>query len=227
MKLYGVRFGINFKYADVADFAFMYYLAEIEGKFVLFDVGFDDVKLAQNMGIDLMPVGHEIDVVFGGMPAIDTIIITHSHWDHLDSIWRYEGSQIYMPALAYENAMQESPERVKMFLRRAYANHQVHLISEPETLMGRFLFEVVSGHSKDSSVVSFKEKDLTYCITGDECFSCDYLRTNTPLTDGYSIENSKHFTKKAYSNGWIPLPSHDNAVMNQYEKISDNIVRII
>ena len=89
MKLYGIRYAKGFRYGTmetvlrtqkgnhelIADFSFFYYLAETEGKHFLIDTGFQDRRVAAEMGVSLLPIEKEIMQVFGSFPEIDAIFL--------------------------------------------------------------------------------------------------------------------------------------------------------
>ena len=80
-SLYAVQYGKGFKYGG-PDFSFLFYVAKVKGKWVLFDTGFSSQELAMAMGITMIPVKNEMKAI--GMPGqIQDILITHSHWDLL------------------------------------------------------------------------------------------------------------------------------------------------
>ena len=212
MKLYGIRFAKGFKYGTretvfrtekgnrelIPDFPFFYYLAEYEGLHIMIDTGFRDERLAADMGVALLPIESEIRQVFGIFPKIDVIFLTHSHWDHTGNIDLY-------------------PE----------AKTQISLVEERECFYDFFHFEVIGGHAPDSSVLCFQADQDTYCITGDECYLCDNMERNIAIGICSCKEKNERFIRKAYERGWIPLPFHDAEILDKYDRLTENIVRIV
>ena len=89
-----------------------------------------------------------------------------------------------------------------------------------------FHFNVIGGHTPDSSVLSFHIGNDTYCITGDECYLCENMERNIPIGISSCREKNAAFIQKAYTEGWIPLPLHDPDILNKYDRLTENIVRI-
>ena len=241
MKLYVIRYGKQFKYGtlgtvfcnaenpneQIEDFSFLYYLAEHNGAYLLFDTGFRDEKLAENMGISLLNINGEIQQVFGEMPRIKTIVLTHSHWDHINNIDLYPESEIILASKAYETAMESGTEAVKARLSKRINRGAVWLVEEECTIDEKFFFQVIGGHTSDSAVITFEDQGRVYCITGDECYTCENMRRNIPIGIASDHEKNSSFLSVANARGWIPLPFHDVSVLSDYEQLTENISRII
>lgn len=239
MKLFGIRFAKGFKYGTtetvfrtekgncerIPDFSFFYYLVEVNGKHFLIDTGFRDKRLAADMGVSLLSTEKEIKRVFGSLPEIGAIFLTHSHWDHIGNIDLYPDAGLIMSKQTYEQAMAEGSISVKKRLLEAKA--PISLVEEKECFYDCFHFEVVGGHTPDSAVLYFQTDKDTYCITGDECYLCDNMEHNIPIGICSDGEKNKAFLQKAYTEGWIPLPFHDTTILEKYDRLTENIVRII
>lgn len=238
MKVYGIRFAKGFQYGTmetvfrtqkgnrelIPDFSFFYYIAEADGKHFLFDTGFRDEQLAAEMGVSLLSVEGEIRQVFGLFPEIDAIFLTHSHWDHINNIDLYPNVRLIMSKLTYEQAVSEGTAAVRDRLQETRA--QISLVEERECFYNRFYFEVIGGHTPDSSVLNFQMGNDTYSITGDECYLCDNMEQNIPIGIRVCGERNERFIQKAYDRGWIPLPFHDAGILEKYDRLTENIVRI-
>lgn len=239
MKLYGIRYAKGFRYGTretvfctqkgnqelIPDFSFLYYLAEFDGNHFLIDTGFRDEKLAEEMGVTLLSIDGEFSRVFGVFPEIDTIFLTHSHWDHIGNIDLYPNAALIMSKATYELAVEEGTPSVRERLKNAKAS--VSLVEEREYFYDRFCFEVIGGHAADSSVISFGKGKETYCVTGDECYLCENMERNIPIGIQFCKEKNEAFLKRAHTKGWIPLPFHDAKILDKYERVTENIVRII
>ena len=126
MRLYAIRYASDFKYGTygtvyrdaenpneaIEEFAFLYYLAEYNGKYTLIDTGFRDEKLALDMGVTLLDVEKEILSVFGKVPQINKVILTHNHWDHVNNLDLYRDISVVMAGATYQSIMQEGEEAV-------------------------------------------------------------------------------------------------------------------
>lgn len=236
MELYAIRYGENFAYAkyntiyrdkgnseEIVEFIFLYYMAKYNGKIILFDTGFRDKTTAINMGITLIDVENEVENIIGNRDCIDTIFITHSHFDHIDNLDLYKNSCIVISKLEYDTANNKSSNSIKARLKAS----SIITVEEEYIFDGKFSFKVIGGHTVGSSVIYFEEGKKRYVITGDECYMCDNILKNVPnglYTDG---QKNEKFIYNAYNEGLIPLPFHDVKVFENYEQKSKNIVKII
>lgn len=237
MRLYAIRYAENFKYGTydsvyrnieekgkrIEKFAFLYYLAENEGKYTLIDTGFRDEKLATDMGVTLFDVEQELLSVFGEIPQIDRVILTHSHWDHVNNLDLYQGASLVMSRATYESILQEGEETVK----KALLGSSITLADDEMQIDDIFYFRVIGGHTPDSSVLYFQVNEKKYVITGDECYLCDNATENKPIGIVADARKNEEFVAKIHREKWIPLPFHDDKIMNQYHKHSANIVQVI
>ena len=224
-SLYAVQYGKGFKYGG-PDFSFLFYVAKVRGKWVLIDTGFSSQELATAMGITMIPVKNEMKAI--GMPGqIQDILITHSHWDHIDDVDKYENARIYLSQKTFDKAVSENCESTGRFLQDAKANCRTHIIRSGMRLLDTFTYEEVGGHAEDSGVFFFEHGDNTYCITGDECFSIDCFANNIAIDNAVNREKNVQFTKQYNEAGVIPLPSHDGTVLHRYRQLSENIVQIV
>lgn len=238
MELYAVRYGKNFKYANLRtvfenspnpnekleEFPFLFYVAKHEGETILFDTGFRSSRKAEDMGITLLEIGGELSALFGAdKPLVDSVIVTHSHFDHIDNLDLYGNIHIVIAKEEYKLAMQNAPCGV----RRRLEEEKVILVEKEYLYGNKFLFRVIGGHSPGSSVVYFEDKGVNYVITGDECYSCDNLLKNIPTGICRDKQKNAAFIEDSHKKGYIPLPFHDAAVMRKYKSVSENIVQII
>lgn len=237
MKLYAVRYGKQFKYGTrgtvfrgdghpdepIEEFSFFYYLAEYNGTYVLFDTGFRDKALAADMGVILLPAEKEIEQVFGRMPDISTIILTHSHWDHADNLDLYPEAEVIMAAKTKEILLESGTKPVKQRL----SGPGITTVEAGCVVLEKFRFRVTGGHTPDSSVVFFEESGTEYVITGDECYLCDNLTKNIPIGISADAARNEEFIRRAHEKGLVPLPFHDVSVLTKYPRLSENIAEII
>lgn len=236
MKIYAIRYAEHFKYATkgsvfrntpdaaerIEDFAFFYYLAEVDDKYYLVDTGFRDEELAEKMGVHIFPMG-EVEQVFGKMPQIDTVIITHSHWDHINNLDLYPEASVVMAKKAYEIARETGTDAVKERLMGG----NLTLVEDECWIADKFLFQLIGGHTPDSSVVFFEEAGKKYVITGDECYQRENVIRNIPIGLTSDAEKNEKFIASIHEQDIIPLPFHDASILEKYTRLSENIVQII
>ncbi|QMV40023.1 MBL fold metallo-hydrolase [Cohnella cholangitidis] len=232
MQLYAIKFGESSFYSkyvfrdDTSDetmqISWSYYLARFNNKTILFDVGFRDPLIAHEWGITLMNVEHEINSLIKDNP-VDTIFITHSHFDHIDNIDLYPDSRIIIAHDDYLHALNNGNPAVKERLLR----ENVITVKDEFLFDDKFKFKVIGGHTVGSSVIYFEQDGHNFVITGDECYDRDNMNDNRPIGVYASTEKNTAFLEEANRNQYIPLPYHDNSVFQSYKQVSTHIVQIL
>lgn len=232
MQLYAVKFGesfLNSKYIfrdesseDLIRISWSYYIAKYNNKIILFDVGFRDPITAKEWGIELCNVEDEVKKIIS-LNHVDVICITHSHFDHIDNIDLFPDSQIIISYDDYLHALDNGNPNVQERLRK----ENVVKVNDTYLFENKFKFRVIGGHTRGSSVIYFEHNKKDYVITGDECYSCDNLIQKRPIGVYSSSENNESFIHEANEKGYIPLPYHDIAIFQTYNKVSNNIVQIL
>ncbi|MEO3947376.1 MBL fold metallo-hydrolase [Gorillibacterium sp. CAU 1737] len=234
MELYAVHFANEFKYADyrtlyhhdertalVPGFVFLYYVAKIGDQVVLFDTGFRSEDTARGYGTHLLDVKEEVLALTGG--RADLIFITHEHFDHVENLDLYQGADIIVAKAAWEEIQRAYPAMTSQLMRTS----NVQMVEDGCDVQGSFYFQVIGGHTKGSSVISFQEGEKTFVISGDETYLLDNFERQIPNGNVYSLEKNREFIKRVHREGMIPLPSHDASIIEKYPRISEHIVRII
>lgn len=236
MNLYAIRYAQDFKYGEVGhffrnapdseerikDFPFFYYLAQVEDRRYLIDTGFRDAETAEKMGVHFLPSG-EVESVFGRVPKVDTVMITHSHWDHINNLDLYPEAAVVMPRKTYETARKSGIAAVKKRLRGG----NITLVDDELLIDDKFLLRVIGGHTSDSSVVFFEEAWEHYVFTGDECYQCENALRNIPIGLTVDAEKNRRFVASIYEQNITPLPCHDATILEKFCRLSENIVQII
>jgi glyoxylase-like metal-dependent hydrolase (beta-lactamase superfamily II) len=232
MQLYAVKFGessFNSKYAfrdvtsdDKMQISWSYYLAKYNDKTILFDVGFRDSLIAEEWGITLVNVNEEVNHLINDA-QVDTVFITHSHFDHIDNIDLYPDSQIIIAYEDYLHALNNGTPAVRERLLR----DNVITVKDEYLYDNKFRFKVIGGHTAGSSVIYFDHGGKNFVITGDECYNRDNMIANRPIGVYSSTEKNEAFLQDANDKGYIPLPYHDLSVFQSYKQVSSHIVQIL
>ncbi len=236
MELYAVKYAINFKYATystifrgnecnelVPDFVFAYYIAKYNGKILLFDTGFKSLETAKGYETTFIDVTEEIKVVFDPQ-SVDTIFITHAHFDHTDNLDLYPNTEIIISRASYDTVLTQYQDEN---MRRILQSDQVRKIEDEFLYDDKFRFKVIGGHTEGSSVVYFEVEDQQYVIAGDECYLIENVEKNIPNGNVYDPLTNEKFIADAHDRRLIVLPFHDNQIFERYDKVSENIVRIL
>ena len=203
-----------------------YYVARHKGKVIFFDCGFRDKEVAKQWGIRIRFTGAEKElpaILEGGFGAADIVFITHSHPDHIDNLDLFSNPTIIISEKEYHIALESSPQPVQDKLLRS----RVVKVEDEYIYDDFFRYKVIGGHTLGSSVVYFSNQDKDYVITGDECYLRDNLFSQRPIGIRVNEGNNEKFLVEGKQKGYIPLPYHDLSIYDDYEHVSDHIVRIV
>ena len=234
MELYAIRyaeapFALKYIFGDCRDSDeevrtdWILYLAVVNGKVILFDTGFRSERDARNWRLTFTGYENELNELLGKRP-VDTVVITHSHFDHIDNLDQYPGTKVVIAREALEQAQQSSPEPVRQVLAKA----GVQPVEDGALIEGVFRFVVIGGHEAGLAVAYFSHGGREYVLTGDECYCRENALSNRPVgTIFKDAGRNAAFTEDVFRRGLVPLPCHDSAVFELYPKVSRNIARII
>lgn len=234
MELYGVLYGTSLFlekhiYHDLPNskakvpFGWMYYLAKIGDKIILFDTGFREASDGKTWGVTFFDLEEELKDLVGSNQQVETVVITHNHFDHIDNLDLYEQATILMSKEAYDQALKNRSPNIKKCLKQ----NTVILVEYELEFEDVFTFKVIGGHAKGSSVIYFQKDDKSYVLTGDECYLCDNMLSQRPVGTHYQLEKNKAFLKSCKDESKIVLPCHDLQLMSDYPKVSEHIIRIV
>jgi len=234
MELYAVKFGESLFHLrniyrdmnnseEIVKIAWSYYIAKHNNRTIFIDTGFRDVNVANQWGITFTAVDNELESIINNLNLVDTVIITHSHFDHIENLDLFDNPEIIISKIDYDIALKQCSQSIKEKLLQC----NVVTVENEYVYNDLFRFKVIGGHSNGSSVVYFEANNNNYIITGDECYWCDNMISNRPIGIYSSTENNESFINNAHPSGLIPLPFHDLSIFEQYSAISKNIVRIL
>jgi len=196
-----------------------YFLLRTSGENILIDCGFSDPEHAAQFGIRLVPDPVGMIAAAGIAPKdVDTIIVTHHHFDHTGNLPHFPQARIIIQQDDYEPYRKEcpdhpeiSPERLTKFDREfSYAGLRL---------------KHVGGHTPGSIEITFRHDGKTFVITGDECYMRRNFEQRCPIGYAQFPEVNRAYIKQM-PDDIVLLPFHDPAIFNLYPKVADNVVGI-
>ena len=176
--------------------SFTVYLIQTQGKNILVDAGCDD-GAGFVMSIFKTPV--EVLREYGLLPEdITDVIITHSHYDHVQAVKYYKKATIHIQIEEYEKAKRHIP-----------VDFRVHLIDDEFTLAENLTIKKIGGHSTGSCIVLAEN----YVFCGDECYYEKNLSDKICTGISCNEEASRNFIAEYGQSKYIPLLCHDPDIM--------------
>lgn len=86
---------------------------------------------------------------------------------------------------------------------------------------------MIGGHSPDSSVVYFKDRDSSYVLTGDESYTLKNILEKRPVGIYVNIDKNLNFLCDTSDKNLVALCFHDVHIFENHEHISENVAKII
>jgi glyoxylase-like metal-dependent hydrolase (beta-lactamase superfamily II) len=212
---------------EIVHLSWAFYLAEVEGHYTLIDTGFYDPEKMAQWGFTQSENPLELLDKLEVKPAeIETVIITHTHLDHIGLLDRFPNAKVIISRNAAEfyQTAPELPQVNEILLD----TNRTQMFDESMQVDQFFTVKEIGGHLPGSSVVFFTEKENRYVLTGDECYVCQNANEQRPIGALAGDEESNlQFLKEAKANGLIALPFHDLELSKQYSVVDEGIIRVI
>lgn len=218
-----------------------FWLVQGEGRNILIDTGMGGSHQLDygEYGADFLalhegsksgfPVGEGEDTVSqlaacGLTPGdIDTVILTHLHYDHMANITLFPHAQVYVNRYGWEFALRRElaifdsfPHPLLRFMQAEMSERLRLLEDEAEVLPG-IRVSRVGGHTRCSQAVFIAMEDgAVAAITGDVAFLYENLEREHPIGFGISPIESAIAIRRLKQEADILLPGHDPAILVRY-----------
>ncbi len=207
---------------DKIPFAWKFYLIEYKDIKILVDTGFQEPAMVKYFNIQNYVNPVELLARHNVKPEdITDVIITHSHFDHIGSVYRFPSSNIYIQADELKSVLKgRGQQKVKKFLK---SSNRIIPFKKSMKLYDLIEVKRIGGHTKGSSVVFLKKDKYNICFIGDEV----YLEKN--ITDGvgngtvYSHKNNMRFISELRKGNFKQLIFHQP----DFKNFDSNITEIL
>jgi N-acyl homoserine lactone hydrolase len=155
------------------------YLIRIDHKNILIDTGFSDAKRLRAFKIEKFRAVPQLITDLGlNLRDIDTIILTHAHFDHAGGIADFPEADIIMHES--EPVPPEDPTISTALLSRGAAG-KLRKINAPLQLTDSLRIVPTGGHTRGSLIVELKTRSGKAFFTGDECYFSAECKSGIPL----------------------------------------------
>jgi glyoxylase-like metal-dependent hydrolase (beta-lactamase superfamily II) len=174
-----------------------YLLVDSENHKILADTGFADTEYSKRFGLSYFQNPAKVLESAGFQTSeIDSIIITHSHFDHLGGILLFPNASIYIQKSEYENFSKSSDySKYSNRFQKAKKENKLFLLEDSLNLYNSIWIQKTGGHTIGSQIIRFQKKGISYVITGDECYFVDACiqKISIPSAAAYSVKNNFKF----------------------------------
>lgn len=177
--------------------SFCFYLIQEEHKNILVDTGCEG-KEKYKMYVYKNPV--ELLKEYGLEPEeITDILVTHSHFDHIEGIKPYQNATIHIQKSEYESG-------------KEYINptSEIHLFDEEFSLCKNICIKKYGGHTEGSCIV-FAD---SFVLCGDECYFRRNLEEKIRTGLSHCPEKSEQFVIEYHNSQYQPLLFHDSSILS-------------
>jgi N-acyl homoserine lactone hydrolase len=201
-KIYALKYGESLYPANLVNTAskkpnirlnWLAYLVERgDGGKTLIDCGFSDPKLLKRFGIQkFRPLTATLADLKIAPEKIDTIVLTHTHFDHALDIDKFPNARIILHASEF---MEPEEQVLTPILKGLNERGKIQTIRVATEIAGLHI-EPVMGHTKGSLALRMNAAGREIVFSGDECYFSQSCREKIPLPPGavYSAAANRRF----------------------------------
>jgi glyoxylase-like metal-dependent hydrolase (beta-lactamase superfamily II) len=216
-----------------------YYLIKTDKQNILVDCGISPQSAAERKTANYSPP----DVMLGKLGLkvsdIDTIILTHGHWDHADALEVFPKATIYIQRNCYRWMVEGGPE-FPLFRKYGYPpkkmsfamltlmwDGRLKLVDGDAELFPGIKVIEIGGHHQGLQSIVIETKDKPIILTSDSVYSYANLEKDHPigLLQGDLVDVVKGVERMRALNG-VLVPSHDPKVLERFKPVDKNIVQL-
>ena len=215
------------------DIAMMVWVLKGPGRTILVDSGFYRPRyLEENPGLADYVRPDEAVARLGIKPGdVTDIIITHTHWDHLDGADLFPRATTWIQRAEYEHyTARPRPAEHLAALVRLHEAGRVRLVDGDarEILPG---VKVYTGgkHTFESEYVGVITRAGTMVIASDNLYLYENLDKHVPIAatlDAAANLAAQDRMKQIASNPRLIIPGHDPEVFARFGKVAAGVVRL-
>jgi glyoxylase-like metal-dependent hydrolase (beta-lactamase superfamily II) len=219
---------------------FMYYwLIRLGDRNILVDTGVGPELARERKMVDYKPADLMLKKVGLSPSDIDTIILTHSHWDHLDGIDQFPQATVYLQRACYRFTVEEAPEfdffrRVGYPLRRdsfsllgLLWDGRLRILDGDGDILPGISVRQIDGHYPGLQIVIVETKRGRIVLANDAMHLRENLERDFPmgLYFGSLLEIVRGYRTIRALGGTV-VPGHDPADFNRFTPLEADVLQI-
>jgi N-acyl homoserine lactone hydrolase len=160
---------------------------------------------------------------------IDTVILTHLHYDHLANIHLFRKADIIINRKGWHVAL-HPPHRFFDSFPKPILNYmqqemmgQIRLVADREVVLPGIEVIWTGGHTVCSQAVKIQTEQGAVILAGDVAFLFENIETEHPIGYAINVQDCVLAIMRLKQEGGLVLPNHDPLV---YERYGDNVITI-
>lgn len=204
------------------------------GQVVVVDAGFSDGAAASHTIVDYVPPVTALADVGVSANDVDTVVITHLHWDHMGGFESFPNARFMVSRDEWAwttsrlrnggRMLDETYDRASLESFVDLYPSRVELVAATYAIDAGCRLDVVGGHTPGHLVVQVALAEENVVLLGDLA----YLYANLELDSAPMICFDRWRTKDLYeaykTSSARPIPGHDPAVLDKLaHRVSTNI----
>lgn len=206
-----------------------FWVIEGQGRSIAVDTGIGESNgQRQEIQRYLVKEGHDtvslLDRIGLAPDNLETVILTHLHWDHCANITVFHRAQIFISSREWENVINPRhpalasdpsfPKAVVSYLKEA--SKRVHFIQDEAEIAKGIRVFWVGGHTPGSQAVAVTTKLGTVVIAGDTVARYENIEEDRAIGLYYNLAECYEAMARIRDMADIVLPNHDPAVITRW-----------
>lgn len=212
------------------DLAMMVWVLKGDGRVVLVDAGFYREKYLKAWKTITDFTRPDVAVARLGIKPEDVtdIVVTHSHWDHLDGADLFPKAKVWIQKSEYDHYAPQKDEHLAALVRLNEAGRVVMVDGDQEILPGIKVY-IGGKHTFESQYASVKTRGGTMVIASDNVYLYENLDKHRPIgatLDAQSNLAAQDRMRQIASDVKLIIPGHDPEVFGRFPRAASGAARL-
>lgn len=216
-------------HASPHDMDYFIWVLKSDDETILVDTGYDLGEAKRRSRPILRDPAQALQAIGVNCESIDTVIITHLHYDHAGGLDRFPNAKFHLQAaeMAFATGpcmcgevlrMPFTVDHVCEMVRKVYSGRVIFYDGEGEVTSG-VTVHCVGGHSRGLQVVRVKTESGYLCLASDASHYYENFLKQKPFPIVVDMENMIYGFEKIQSlasNSSLVIPGHDPLVTKSF-----------
>ena len=199
---------------------------------ILIDTGFTQKGYAKPNGVkQLMTAKTLLARLKIKTAAIDKIILTHTHFDHLGGLHQFKNATVYLQKKEFDwFSRKPYSRRFLKILLDFRRRGKIKLVSNNYRLNDHIRLIRTGAHTPGTQSVLFKTSNATFLIVGDDCYyieTCQIGRSSGVISSKYRLKKLQQLIQRYQQKESFSIKTfHDPLVLKGKKQVSKGVYRL-